>query len=30
MTVADIDKHFGLSWDFELGMFDSEEVKGNK
>lgn len=29
MTLAEMDRHFGFTWDFELGMFDSEDVHGN-
>ena len=30
MTLAEMDRYFGFAWDFELGMFDSADVHGNK
>lgn len=29
MSLSEMDVHFRFSWDFELGMFDSENVHGN-
>ena len=28
MTLAELDKHLSLAWNFELGMFDSKDVHG--
>lgn len=30
MTLSEMDQHFVFTWDFDLGMFDSEDVHGHK
>ena len=29
MSLAQMDKHFGFAWDFNLGMYDSKDVHGH-